>query len=57
MEFPGVEMWLISTCMVLLSSAADAFFRSLIVHYSICLEAVVYLDLKMIQESFLCHLC
>lgn len=48
MEFPGVEMWLISTCMVLLASAADFFSRSLIMHYFICLEAIVYLDLKMI---------
>ena len=48
MEFPGVEMRLISTCMVLLSSVADAFFRSLIMRYFICLEAIVYLDLKMI---------
>ena len=48
MEFVGVEMGLILLAMVLLSLSVDAFICSLIRLYFKSLDAIVYLDLKMI---------
>ena len=48
MKFLGGEMGLILLVMVPLSLSVDALIFSLIRLYFKCLEAIVYLDLKMI---------